>query len=55
MRYVVFSIFFCFIFSSCTYSVVVSGNAGPGVDSVEETDTVDPVISPTISATKGVL
>lgn len=53
MRYL-FALFFC-ILSGCTYSVVVNGSAGGGNDGVEETDTIDPTISPTISVPREAL
>lgn len=46
MRYL---ILVCLFFSSCTYSVILTANAGSGSDLVDETDDVDPVVSPTVS------
>lgn len=51
MCYVYCGIFFC-ILCGCSYSVVVTGNQGKGTDSVEESATVDPTISPMISLPK---
>jgi len=51
VRYIICFFLFC-MFSSCTYSVVVSGNAGPGTDSTVATDTTDPIVSPTLSVPK---
>lgn len=53
MRWFFFLWWVCTL-SGCTYSVVVSGNLGSGVDSVEETDTTDPVITTTPSFKEGV-